>query len=186
MNSVMTKTFAKYLRLGIIPRIVRGNWKDGDYMYSIYHDNVQYCIDDCGDYEIDSSIDYILESLETRTDIIRTNHRLIKEIYEFLQDVYQTDIWVRVNPGMQLSASFGNSNGEIGVLMMDFVDTDKYDELLKEIKKSIGTDADIKLPEGYVLIVNDLETYEIFDKAPPFSKDVDILFIEEEDDDEDD
>lgn len=70
MNSVMTKTFAKYLRLGIIPRTVRGNWQDGDYMYSLYHDSVQYTIDDYGDYEIDSDVTYLLDCLDARSRVI--------------------------------------------------------------------------------------------------------------------
>ena len=44
----MTKTFAKYLRLGITPRPIRGNWKDGNYIYSSYHGDVQYGSYDTG------------------------------------------------------------------------------------------------------------------------------------------
>lgn len=190
MNSVMTKTFAKYLRLGIVPRTVRGNWKDGDYMYSLYHDKVQYTIDDYGDYEIDNDITYLMDCLDARTRVIEKNHVLIKEIYYYIQKHEQTDIWVRVNAGMQLSATFGNENGVIATLMLDFVDREKFDNVVAEIKdlmRKNGENPNVALPEGYFLVVQDREYYDMFDKAPPFSEDIEIHFIDGFDDgDEDD
>lgn len=166
MNSVMTKTFAKYLRLGIIPRIVRGNDKDGEYMYSIYHDDVQYCIDDCGDYELDNDMDCILESLHARELIIERNHEVVKEIYDFLStELSTTDIWVRVGTGMQLNVSFGTYYGEIAVLLMDFIDHNDFEKIVDEIKETLFKGK--KIPENivseqFVIMANGEENVNVF------------------------
>jgi hypothetical protein len=181
MNSVMTKTFAKYLRLGIIPRTVRGNWQDGDYMYSLYHDSVQYTIDDYGDYEIDSDVTYLLDCLDARSRVIEKNHTLIKEIYEYIQKYEQTDIWVRVNAGMQLSATFGSEDGVIATLMLDFVDKERFDQIVDGVKKLMrqnGENTNVSLPDGYFLVVQDRQYYDMFENSPPFCEDIEIHFID--------
>lgn len=181
MNSVMTKTFAKYLRLGIIPRTVRGNWQDGDYMYSLYHDSVQYTIDDYGDYEIDSDVTYLLDCLDARSRVIEKNHTLIKEIYEYIQKYEQADIWVRVNAGMQLSATFGSEDGVIATLMLDFVDKERFDQIVDDVKKLMrqnGENTNVSLPDGYFLVVQDRQYYDMFENSPPFCEDIEIHFID--------
>lgn len=140
MTSVMTNTYTKYLRMGIVPRTVRGNWKDGDYMYSIYHDAVQYTIDDMGDYEIDGDITYILECLEARRMIIERNHDLVCDIYNHLKNNLGTDIWVRVDGGAQLNCCFGDSRGAIGTLLMDFIDPQQFTAAIEKIRNLLGAE----------------------------------------------
>lgn len=156
-QSRMTKTFAKYLRMGIIPRTVRGNWKDGDYMYSLYHDDVQYSIDDMGDYEIDSDVSYILECIDTRNLIIERHHKIISEIYFCAKEKLDTDIWVRVGSGQQLNCTFGCSDGEFAHLMMDFIDPAIFDAAVEQFKKLLGEqfgeEPDFTPADNFVLMV---------------------------------
>ncbi|SOK58867.1 hypothetical protein [Yersinia phage fHe-Yen9-03] len=188
MSSLMTKTFAKYLRLGITPRPVRGNWKDGDYMYSIYHDEVQYAIDDMGDYEIDLDIEHILECLNARETIIDRNHVIVRELYEHFMSVFDTDIWVRVGIGMQLSVVFGSVHGEFATFMMDFVDMDKFNQIVAEIREKILSETDKEpeiLPsEYYTLILHNREDIKLLDGY--FNSKVHVYFMDEFEDDDDD
>jgi hypothetical protein len=126
--------------MGIVPRTVRGNWKDGDYMYSIYHDGVQYAIDDMGDYEIDADVSYILECLESRRLIIERNHTLVRDIYDHIKTKLSTDIWVRVEGGRQLNCTFGDSRGAICSLIMDFIDPEQFTEAIEKIRNLLGVE----------------------------------------------
>ncbi|AQW88591.1 hypothetical protein FDH34_gp066 [Serratia phage BF] len=189
MSSLMTKTFAKYLRLGITPRPVRGNWKDGDYMYSIYHGDVQYAIDDTGDYEIDHDVDYILDCLQSRATIIDRNHKLISEIYEHLMGVLDTDIWVRVGVGMQLNVVFGSVDGEIATFMMDFEDMEAFNKLVEEIKAQILEETNkepiVEQSDYFTLILHNRVDIKLFKGY--YNPKVRIHFMDEfEDDDGDD
>lgn len=167
MGSYLTKTFAKYLRLGVIPRIVRGNWKDGDYMYSVYHNDVQYTIDDMGDYEIDSDISYILDCLHARDLIIERNHDVVREVYEHLIDVLDDDVWVRVNTGLQLSCTFGDRSGVFAHLLMDFADERDYEAAVNKfkevLKRSSDFDGDFEPPDDFVLMVTSKSKLELFE-----------------------
>ena len=164
MTSYMTNTFAKYLRLGITPRPVRGNWIDGDYMYSIYHDDVQYTIDDLGDYEIDGDVSLILECLEAHEMIIERHHTLVKEIYELIKDHLQKDIWVCVGMGMQLHCTFGDNKGAFSHLMLDFINPEKFQQAVDKLKNLIGEEfaADFEEVNKFVLMVTDKDKFEIF------------------------
>lgn len=167
MASYMTKTFAKYLRLGVVPRPVRGNWKDGDYMYSIYHDDVQYTIDDMGDYEIDSDVSYILQCLKARDLIIDRNHDVVRFVYEYLVNFFDDNVWVRVNSGIQLSCSFGDRDGIFAHLSMDFVNQDDYERAVDKFKQMIknlpGFD-EVEVPDGFVMMVTDQRKLHAFDE----------------------
>lgn len=167
MASYMTKTFAKYLRLGITPRPVRGNWKDGDYMYSIYHDDVQYTIDDMGDYEIDSDVSYILECLQARDLIIERNHDVVRCVYDHLVKYFDTDIWVRVNSGIQLTCSFGDRDGVFAHLSMDFVNAADYEAAVNKFKKMIKNVPgfeDAEVPDGFVMMIVSPNKSQAFDE----------------------
>ena len=162
----MTKTFAKYLRLGIVPRPVRGNWKDGDYMYSIYHDDVQYTIDDMGDYEIDTDVSYILECLQTRELIIERNHDVVRSVYDHLAHYLDTDIWVRVNSGIQLTCSFGDRDGVFAHLSMDFVNESDYNAAVNKFKQLVNNIPgfeDAEVPDGFIMMVIDSNKLHAFD-----------------------
>jgi glycogen debranching enzyme len=156
-QSLMTKTFAKYLRMGIIPRKVRGNWKDGDYMYSLYHDNVQYTIDDMGDYEIDSDVSYILDCLDARDLMIERNHEVISAVYNYAKSTIGSDVWVRVGCGQQLNCTLGDRDGEFAHFVMDFVNPSAFDEAVskikKKIKEQIGEEPEFTPSENFVLMI---------------------------------
>lgn len=180
-QSLMTKTFAKYLRMGIIPRTVRGNWKDGDYMYSLYHKDVQYTIDDMGDYEIDSDVSYILECLEARDIMIERNHAIIASVYEAAKAKLKTDVWVRVGSGQQLNCTFGDKQGEFAHLMMDFIDPAAFEEAVSRLKKligdQVGVEPDFTPAENFVLMVTGKDNNFIFkDFNHP---EVDVLFLDD-------
>ena len=164
MSSHMTHTFARYLRLGIIPRTVRGNWKGGLLMYSFYHDDVQYTIDDDGDYEYDKNIDYIMQCLEARDLIIERNHGVVREIYEYLKKELSTDIWVRVGAGRQLNCTFGDSNGEIAHFLMDFIDPSQFDEAVERLRSFMADNEREFCPiTNFVLMVIDKDNLSLFD-----------------------
>ncbi len=166
MASYMTKTFAKYLRLGITPRPVRGNWKDGDYMYSIYHDDVQYTIDDMGDYEIDTDVSYILECLQARDLIIERNHDVVRSVYDHLVRYFDNDIWVRVNSGIQLTCSFGDRDGVFAHLSMDFVNEADYNAAVNKFKQLVNNIPgfeDAEVPDGFIMMVIDSDKLQAFD-----------------------
>lgn len=185
MSSFLTNTFAKYLRLGVIPRPVRGNWKGGEFMYSFYHDDVQYTIDDDGDYEYYANVDYILECLEARDIIIQRNHDIVRAVYEYLVNELDTDIWVRVGSGMQLNCTFGDSHGEFAHLMMDFVDPEKFDDAVEKLRALIteetGLEPDFEPVTNFVLMVVDKENIELFDKFE--HPKVDVINLDDMDDD---
>lgn len=183
MTSLMTKTFTKYLRLGIIPRLVRGNWMDGDYMYSIYHDDVQYTIDDMGDYEIDGDVSYILECLESRDLIIERHHDLVKSIYDFVRKKTGKEVWVRVDSGIQLNCTFGDSTGELAQLMLGFIDPEQYnaavDELKAIIAKETGIEPDFEPASKFVLLTSGEKVYEMFEDFE--HEQVEVLNIDDTD-----
>lgn len=158
MTSVMTNTYAKYLRMGIVPRTVRGNWRGGEHMYSIYHKNVQYCIDDMGDYEFDADDSYIMECLKARDMIIERNHELVCDIYTHIKTKLDTDVWVRVNSGLQLNCTFGDYRGSISSLMMDFVEPELFNEAVEKLRRIFGDELgnipDFQPASGYVMAVS--------------------------------
>lgn len=180
-QSRMTKTFAKYLRMGIIPRTVRGNWKDGDYMYSLYHDNVQYAIDDMGDYEIDSDVSYILDCLEAREVMIDRHHEIISAIYNQAKSKIGSDVWVRVGCGQQLNCTFGDRDGEFAHFMMDFIDPAAFEEAVSRLKKLIGQqtgeEPEFTPAENFVLMITGQGNGFIFeDFSHPK---VDVLYLDD-------
>jgi len=162
-QSIMTKTYALYLRMGIIPRIVRGNWKDGDYMYSHYYDDVQYTIDDFGDYEIDIDATYLLDCLEAREMLISRHHALIKEVYNYIKTKTKTHIWVRVNAGAQLNCTFGDNLGEVAHLRLDFVDDERKQEAVQRLQELLGIEVEVDFDrDNFTLIISDAESLEMF------------------------
>lgn len=194
MSKLMTKTFAKYLRLGILPRPVRGNWEDGEYMYSVYHDDVQYTIDDEGDYENTSNVDYILECLHARRLIINRNHDIVREVHQKLSDSLKDDVWVRVGVGMQLHVVFGCKSGEIATLLMDFEDDEQFQALVAEIKEMVFKETneipEVHNSEYFALVLHERSDRKLLNGY--FNKKVRIHyrdefdeFGDEEDDDED-
>ena len=167
MSRYLSKTFAKYLRLGVVPRLVSGNWKDGDYMYSVYHDDVQYTIDDMGDYELDLDISYILDCLHARDLIIERNHAIVRNVYEHLVDVLDDDVWVRVNSGIQLSCTFGDRNGAFAHFLMDFAEQKDFEAVIDKFKKVLNSSSefagDFVPPDDFVIMVTSKSKLALFD-----------------------
>ncbi len=178
MSGFMSKTFAKYLRLGLTPRPVRGNWRGGEDMYSLWHGSIQYCIDDWGDYENDSNPTYLLECINMRSVIIERNNKIVAEVFSYLQERLSTDIWVRVNGGSQLNCTFGDSTGPLAHLLMDFIDRESFDSAIERVKGFI-TDIDcshIEYQEKFMLMITSVDSSEIFKYYT--NPDIDVVLLQ--------
>jgi hypothetical protein len=180
-QSRMTKTFAKYLRMGIIPRTVRSNWKDGDYMYSLYHNEVQYAIDDMGDYEIDIDVSYILECLDNRDLIIKRHHSIVQAVYAEAKSKLGDEVWVRIGTGQQLNCTFGNHAGEFAHLILDYIDPEEFDKEVKRLKTLIATQIGVEPMfepiENFALMIMGNDNAFIFeDFSHP---DIEIVFLDD-------
>lgn len=82
---------------------------------------------------------------------------------------------------MQLSATFGSEDGVIATLMLDFVDKERFDQIVDDVKKLMrqnGENTNVSLPDGYFLVVQDRQYYDMFENSPPFCEDIEIHFID--------
>lgn len=131
--TMMSNTFAKYLRLGFLPRTVRGDWDNESLMYSFYQDNIQYTIDDGGDYENDNDASYMVTCLKNREMIIERNHEIVTKVDAFIKKQFGNDVWALVGAGPQLHVSFGNKDGIIAALLMDFISPEHFQEFKRKI-----------------------------------------------------
>lgn len=123
-----TDTYARYQRLGQSLRPVRGvQVEDQKYAYSYYHDNVQYVLNDFGEYEEthnSTDIDKIIDNLE---DIVNSHrHGIVKTIYDHISNLLQLPVWVEVSTDEQLAVAFGSTSGVIANLIMDFTSPEKF------------------------------------------------------------
>ena len=143
------KTYTKYLRKGITLRPVRGNHQYGDFMFSFYHDNVQYTLDDSGDYEEgggdDEYMDMLISSLAM---IIERHHSTVKNVYNYIQKAYNSDVWVRAESGEQLRVTFGNEDGFICSLCLTYVDATALDELNEQLREEVGDESAQLINDG--------------------------------------
>lgn len=144
-----SETFARYHRMGLSPRPVRGKAKDQDLAVAYYFDNVQYVFNDYGTYEEESNAEDMNLAVQNLQEIINSErHDKVKSVLEHIQSQMKVPLWVEIALDPQLGVTFGSSEGSIAEMIMDFPSVEKFEEYKERIieqLRSLGADLD-KMP----------------------------------------
>ncbi len=124
-----SETFARYHRMGLSPRPVRGKAKDQDLAVAYYFDNVQYVFNDYGTYEEESNAEDMNLAVQNLQEIINSErHDKVKSVLEHIQSQMKVPLWVEIALDPQLGVTFGSSEGSIAEMIMDFPSVEKFEE----------------------------------------------------------
>lgn len=162
-----TDTYARYQRLGQSLRPVRGvQIEDQKFGYSYYHDNVQYVLNDFGEYENthdSSDIDKIIDNLEEIINSAR--HDIVKTIFNHIQKQLHMPVWVEVSLDEQLAVAFGSSTGVIASLIMDFTSPEKFKAYRD---KAVNTLIQMGVPEADIPELEEMTDFLLISSAAKF------------------
>ncbi|WOL22607.1 hypothetical protein [Escherichia phage vB_EcoM_JNE01] len=204
MTNTNSNTYFRYLRLGLSLRPIRGkcdSLADLDYAYALHCDGVQYVLGDFGTFEETN------DSTELKTGIDNLNlitnssrHDIVLEIQNFIEQNTGKRTWSYVGTDTQLSVAFGNDEGYVAQLIMDFENEEKFLEFKDKIMQSLihmgiqeENMPEIKDIEEFVLIPSDEKYDAMFTnlKVPGvivefFDDGDDSIYIDLDDDGDDD
>lgn len=165
-----SETFARYHRMGLSPRPVRGKAKDQDFAVAYYFDNVQYVFNDYGSYENEADAEDMNLAVQNLQCILNSErHEKVKAVFEHIQSQMKAPLWVEIAPDPQLGVTFGCVKGSIADMIMDFPSVEKFEEYKTRIieqLRSLGADID-KMPpiqdvEEFIVIPTDSEYDVVF------------------------
>ena len=127
--------------MGLSLRPIRGkcdSLEDLDYAYSLHDDGVQYVLCDFGEYESDFDDTTMLGCIENLQNIANSSrHDVVKQIQQFLEKNLGTPIWSLVGSDHQMAVAFGNEDGYVAQLIMDFSSEEKFLEYKAKITQSL-------------------------------------------------
>lgn len=159
---LISNTYYRYLRLGMILRPIRGHFKNEDeeqkYGYAYHFDNIQYVLNDFGTYEESNDSTELDAGVKNLDAILNSSrHDTIKAIMKFIRKHAELkDLWVQVGTADQLQVLFGDKNGVIAQLVMDFSSREMFDEYRKKMEQTLRQAgvSDEEMPE-----IEDLEEF---------------------------
>lgn len=148
---VNSNTYMRYLRLGQSLRPIRGKAKqDQEFAYAIHLNGVQYVLNDGGTYEETCDSTDMIGMLKNLSAVANSDrHDKVQYIQDFIEKALNKTVWCEISCDSQLGVLFGNEDGEIAQLMMDFRSPEQFEEYKKEVYqqlKSMGVSED-RLPE---------------------------------------
>lgn len=166
----INKTFIKLVRMGFQPHSPSGQCPDASSMFAIFeHNDVEYSIDDLGVYEEYEDSSSLLEALVSLDLVVERHHTEIKAVKQFIEKLNSKDIWVSVNPGLQLSVTFGDDVGAIGDMLLSFPSDEALEEFKNDVLKMSDYDpeieaslAEIDSQNELLLVVTDVDYIESF------------------------
>lgn len=170
LTNTNTNTYFRYLRLGLSLRPIRGkcdSLADLDYAYALHCDGVQYVLGDYGTFEESNDSSEIIAGVANLNNIANSSrHEIVLEIQNFIEKNTGKRTWSYVGTDAQMSIAFGNEDGYVAQLIMDFESEEKFQEYKEKIIQSLlqmGIPED-RMPEiqsidEFVLIPSD-EKYD--------------------------
>lgn len=125
-----SNTYFRYLRLGLSLRPIRGycdELEDFDYAWAIHCEGVQYALNDFGEFEKDNDPTSMMNAVENLDSIANsTRHETVLEIQRYIEKNLGKPVWSMVSVEEQLGITFGNEDGYIAQLIMDFSTEEKF------------------------------------------------------------
>lgn len=169
---ISSETFARYHRMGLSPRPVRGKAQDQDFAVAYYFDGVQYVFNDYGTYEEQCDPEDMNLSVTNLNSIISSErHEKVKAVLTHIQSQMQVAIWAEVALDAQLGITFGCAEGSIAEMIMDFPSVEKFEEYkarIMEQLKSLNPELDFsKMPP-----IEDVEEFIVI----PTNSEYDVIF----------
>lgn len=141
LTNTNTNTYFRYLRLGLSLRPIRGKCDalaDLDYAYALHCDGVQYVLGDFGEFEESNDSTEILAGVNNLNLIANSSrHDIVLAIQKFIEEGTGKRAWCYVGTDAQMSIAFGNEDGYVGQLIMDFESEEKFQEYKEKILKSL-------------------------------------------------
>ena len=167
-----SETFARYHRMGLSPRPVRGKVEDQKLAVSYYFDNVQYVLNDYGAYEDELDADGMDLGVQNLNSILNSDrHDKVKAVFDHIYAQMKVPLWAEVALDPQLGITFGCSDGAIAEMIMDFPSKEKFEEYKERILeqlKSLGAQVDLdKMPP-----IEDVEDFIVI----PTATEYDVIF----------
>lgn len=130
MTNTNTNTYFRYLRLGLSLRPIRGkcdSLADLDYAYALHCDGVQYVLGDYGTFEESNDSSEIVAGVANLNNIANSSrHEIVLEIQNFIEKNTGKRVWSYVGTDAQMSIAFGNEDGYVAQLIMDFESEEKF------------------------------------------------------------
>lgn len=155
----MKAMLRSYADFGIEAEPLKGSCWHTATMVAINYDNVQYAVDDRGEYFLHNKKRSIEHAINHYQLLSTYYHTHIKEIYNYLKTKTTDDIWVMAGGGAQLQAFFGTKDGYIAILYLDMDDYVSLD--VDDAEK-----AEIINKKKYSLSVQFSHNNHYFDKCP--------------------
>lgn len=173
LTNTNSNTYFRYLRLGLSLRPIRGkcdSLADLDYAYSIYDDGVQYVLGDFGEFEETNDSTGIMDGIENLDCIVNSSrHDVIKEIHKFIETNTAKTTWCLVGTDPQMAIAFGNEDGYVAQLIMDFASKEKFEEFKAKMVQSL---LQMGIPEDKMPEIQDIEEFVLI----PSDEKYDVLF----------
>lgn len=160
LTNTNTNTYFRYLRLGLSLRPIRGkcdSLADLDYAYALHHEGVQYVLGDYGEFEETNDSTGINAGVDNLNNIANSSrHDIVLQIQNFIEQHTGKRVWCYVGTDAQMSISFGNDEGYVAQLIMDFESEEKFLEFKEKIIKSL---VDMGVPENKMPEVQNIDEF---------------------------
>lgn len=183
----INQTYIKLQRMGLKPRATKGEFIGADTMFSIFnHDGVQYSVDDLGMYESTGDSSSLIEAVLHVDPVVERHHLVIKKVMEFVKQYTNNDTWVTVNPGLQLSVTFGDKSGPSADMLLSFPDEESVEEFKQELREMGELDSELEkeleemsISDEFLIVVTNLSLRNHFSKFKEAG--VVVKYIDDED-----
>lgn len=191
---ITSNTYYRYLRLGLAVRPVRGAFMSDDreheYAFAYPVEDVQYVLNDFGEFEETNDSTSLIEGVRNLELIVNSSrHEVVQQVLAFIRKHARKDaeLWCQVGTEPQLQIIFGDDQGIIAQLVMDFSSYEKFEEYKQKIIQSLiqlGIEdenmPDIQDIAEFVLIPANEEHVELFE-----SMNIPGVIVESFDDEDD-
>lgn len=170
MNNINSNTYFRYLRQGLSLRPIRGKCdalEDLDYAFSIYVEGVQYVLNDFGEFEETNDPVGMIGCIDNLEQIANSSrHDYVNYIKNYIQLATQKDVWCMVGADSQLMVTFGNEDGYVAQLIMDFASPEKFEEFKSKMIQSL---IQLGIPEDKMPEIQDIEEFVLIPAEPEFN-----------------
>ncbi|WEM33147.1 hypothetical protein EJP02_086 [Escherichia phage EJP2] len=164
---INSNTYMRYLRMGVSLVPVRGKDSvDQEFAYAMPIDGVQYVLNDGGMYEDTNESEDMSDMLQNLLAVVNSDrHDKVKRVTTFLEKNLHKTVWCEIASGPQLGLLFGNADGTICQLAMDFRSPEQFQEYRASIIEhfaALGLD-ESKIPE-----ISPMDTFVLIPESPAF------------------
>lgn len=125
-----SNTYFRYLRLGLSLRPVRGycdDLEDFEYAWAVHCENVQYVLNDFGEFEKDNDATSMMNAIDNLDCIANSDrHETVLAVQKYIESNLSKPVWCMVSTEEQLGITFGTEDGYVAQLIMDFSTEEKF------------------------------------------------------------